>query len=73
MLVPTTRDLDADVYAALRAGARASLLGEAAPDRLVAALHAVGDGGTLLVVAPGDSRPTWRQVRAADLYVAAQF
>ena len=54
VLVLTTFDLDEYVYEALRAGARGFLLKDAAPDRLVAAIHAVGDDETLL--APGITR-----------------
>ena len=54
VLVLTTFDLDEYVFEALRAGARGFLLKDAAPDRLVWAIHAVGDDETLL--APGITR-----------------
>ena len=54
VLVLTTFDLDEYVYEALRAGARGFLLKDTAPDRLVAAIHAIGDDETLL--APGITR-----------------
>ena len=51
VLVLTTFDLDEYVYEALRAGARGFMLKDATPDRLVAAIHAVGDDETLLAPA----------------------
>jgi DNA-binding NarL/FixJ family response regulator len=48
VLVLTTFDLDDYVYEALRAGASGFLLKDVTADRLVAAIHAVGDDETLL-------------------------
>ena len=44
VLILTTYNVDATVYAALRAGASGFLLKDAAPDELVSAVHAVAGG-----------------------------
>jgi DNA-binding NarL/FixJ family response regulator len=48
VLVLTTFDLDEYIYAALRAGASGFLLKETPPERLLAAIHTVAEGDTLL-------------------------
>lgn len=48
VIVLTTYHVDDAVYAALRAGASGFLLKDAAPDELVAAIHAVAAGGAWL-------------------------
>ncbi len=47
ILILTTFDLDEYVYKALRAGASGFVLKDTPPERLLAALKAVGDGDTL--------------------------
>jgi DNA-binding NarL/FixJ family response regulator len=54
VLVLTTFDLDEYVHAALRAGASGFLFKNTPPDRLIAAIHTVASGDTLL--APGITR-----------------
>jgi DNA-binding NarL/FixJ family response regulator len=54
VLILTTFDLDEYVHAALRAGASGFLLKDTPPDRLIAAIHTVAAGDTLL--APGITR-----------------
>jgi DNA-binding NarL/FixJ family response regulator len=54
VLVLTTFDLDEYVHAALRAGASGFLLKDTPPERLIAAIHTVASGDTLL--APGITR-----------------
>ncbi|WP_438860764.1 hypothetical protein [Actinoplanes nipponensis] len=44
----TTFDLDEYIYAALRAGAGGFLLKDTPPERLLAAIHTVAAGDTLL-------------------------
>jgi DNA-binding NarL/FixJ family response regulator len=72
VLILTTFDLDEYVYAALRAGASGFLLKDAAPERLLAAIHAVAGGDTLF--APSVTRrlveayaPPDRAEQPADL------
>jgi DNA-binding NarL/FixJ family response regulator len=72
VLILTTFDLDEYVYAALRAGASGFLLKDAAPERLLAAIHAVAGGDTLF--APSVTRrlveayaPPARPEQPADL------
>jgi DNA-binding NarL/FixJ family response regulator len=48
VVVVTTFDSDEYVFAALRAGASGFLLKDAPEDQLIAAIHTVADGGTLL-------------------------
>ncbi|GIE53818.1 DNA-binding response regulator [Amorphoplanes nipponensis] len=48
VLVLTTFDLDEYIYAALRAGAGGFLLKDTPPERLLAAIHTVAAGDTLL-------------------------
>jgi DNA-binding NarL/FixJ family response regulator len=48
VVVITTFDLDAYVYAALRAGARGFLLKDAGPDLLAQAVHAAANGDALI-------------------------
>jgi DNA-binding NarL/FixJ family response regulator len=48
VLVLTTFDLDEYIYAALRAGASGFLLKDTPPERLLAAIHTVAAGDTLL-------------------------
>jgi DNA-binding NarL/FixJ family response regulator len=48
VLVLTTFDLDEYIYAALRAGAAGFLLKDTPPERLLAAIHTVAAGDTLL-------------------------
>jgi DNA-binding NarL/FixJ family response regulator len=48
ILILTTFDLDEYVYAALRAGASGFLLKDTPPERLLAAIHTVAAGDTLL-------------------------
>jgi DNA-binding NarL/FixJ family response regulator len=54
VLVLTTFDLDEYVHAALRVGASGFLLKDTPPERLIAAIHTVAAGDTLL--APGVTR-----------------
>jgi DNA-binding NarL/FixJ family response regulator len=54
VLVLTTFDLDEYVHAALRVGASGFLLKDTPPERLIAAIHTVAAGDTLL--APGLTR-----------------
>jgi DNA-binding NarL/FixJ family response regulator len=54
VLVLTTFDLDEDVFAALRAGASGSLLTDARPEELLAAIRSVAGGDA--VVAPSATR-----------------
>jgi DNA-binding NarL/FixJ family response regulator len=54
ILVLTTFNLDEHVHAALRAGASGFLLKDTPPERLIAAIHTVASGDTLL--APGITR-----------------
>ena len=48
VIILTTFDIDDYVYAALRGGASGFLLKDAPADDLIAAIHAVQDGGALI-------------------------
>ena len=61
VIVLTTFDLDEYVHAALRAGASGFLLKDAQPTDLLAAVHLVAQGESVL--APGSGRPTYRRLR----------